>query len=409
VTQGLGLAYSLLLTVILAHFAGPEALGVYGLALGLVGIVSSLADFGSNVVLTREVARDASNREALLTSALAFASTISVPASVLMVLVVAAILKLTHDFAALLIVFVLVQALRNLRAIVYGYLRGSWKFDKISAFEAVGLPPTLLAAAIVLRLGYGVFGLGATLIGFEAAQFAALMIYVKSRCGPIRLAGSAGFWRMLIVSGFPLALTTFGNSVNLRLDIVLLGLLATHAEAGVYNAAFSAYLAAAIALQAVGTGFFPSLASLHDEQPGGFGQFLGMSSALMAKGSIIIAVLLAIGAEPAVRLVFGSEFGRAVLPLRILAAGVPFVTLRHFCGLGLTSMGLQRLGLYATVSGVVAHIAASVVLIPLYGSVGAAVATVASETIVTLSSMWLIVRAVRRVSAGASIAAAAVL
>jgi PST family polysaccharide transporter len=98
----------------------------------------------------------------------------------------------------------------------------------------------------------------------------------------------------------------------------------------------------------------------------------------MSRLSGVIAVVFTAFAPWITKAVFGPEYGDAapVLQVHIWAAVAVFLGVAS--GQYLTNEGLQRITLYRTLLGLAANILLNVLLIPLYGALGAALATLIS-------------------------------
>jgi len=89
-------------------------------------------------------------------------------------------------------------------------------------------------------------------------------------------------------------------------------------------------------------------------------------------GAVVVAAL----ADPIVQLLYGEAYGQSAAVLRIQAFGAPFVALGVISGAWIVFQRSTKYALVRTVAGAVVNIVANVVLIPLFGIEGAAVATI---------------------------------
>jgi PST family polysaccharide transporter len=101
--------------------------------------------------------------------------------------------------------------------------------------------------------------------------------------------------------------------------------------------------------------------------------------------ALALAVFLQFAGRPLVQLLFGTEFSASTPVLQIhIWAGV-FIFMRALLSRWLLAEDLLRFSLLTHVAGAVMNVALNLMLIPRYGAIGAAVATVISYA----SAGWL--------------------
>lgn len=97
------------------------------------------------------------------------------------------------------------------------------------------------------------------------------------------------------------------------------------------------------------------------------------------------AVGMVIIAPNAIDFLFGSEFGEATLTLQILSVSIITVAFSNFIGYQiLVTLEKENIVLMSTIAGAIANIALNILLIPGFKQNGAAVASAATEALVTL-------------------------
>src|SRR4051812_19207972 len=82
---------SVVLFIVMARELGDAAFGVFTFAYALAALLTSLADFGQDKVLTREVARDPEALDSYFLNTLALKAVVAVPALGLALAVLAAL------------------------------------------------------------------------------------------------------------------------------------------------------------------------------------------------------------------------------------------------------------------------------------------------------------------------------
>jgi O-antigen/teichoic acid export membrane protein len=104
------------------------------------------------------------------------------------------------------------------------------------------------------------------------------------------------------------------------------------------------------------------------------------------------AVGIVLVAEPAIRIVFGGEYLAAVPVLQLFAVFVVVRAIHKITGNGLDFLGLARVRAIARGCTAVGNVALNLVLIPQFGIVGAAIATLVTYTAYTAVNVYYIHR-----------------
>lgn len=104
------------------------------------------------------------------------------------------------------------------------------------------------------------------------------------------------------------------------------------------------------------------------------------------------ALGLVIVADPAVPLVFGAAYADAVPVVRVLALFVVMKALNDITNTTLDYLGVAKLRAYAKIGGAATNVALNVALVPVFGGVGAAAATVVTYGLLVGVNLVLVAR-----------------
>jgi O-antigen/teichoic acid export membrane protein len=191
--------------------------------------------------------------------------------------------------------------------------------------------------------------------------------------------GQADFSRRdLINLSFPMLLSSSLLMLNQWMDSLMLGYFLNEEEVGLYNVALRISNLVMIPLFAVNAVAAPKFAE--DYSKDGRTSLQGtvsQASKMIFLLSIPLVVVLGIGGEFALS-IFGEEYTASYLPLLILLIGQA-VNVSAGSVMNLLQMtGYEKLGNRIVLASTVTNIVLNVLLIPLYGAIGAAIATSAS-------------------------------
>jgi O-antigen/teichoic acid export membrane protein len=211
-----------------------------------------------------------------------------------------------------------------------------------------------------------------------AAYFAASFAREHGGLRPLfTLRGSGAILRPALTLGASQALAL----LNYNFDAVLLGFLRGVRDVGFYNAAYRPVTVALAVPLTYFQGLFPALARTWGEGPQALRALAERSLRLCA----MVAVPLGVGgtmlAEPVIALLFGPQYAESAMPLKLLIWSAALVILRGSYRHSLNAAGLQNLDLRCALVSCGLNVALNIALIPRYGMVGAAGATVFADLV----------------------------
>jgi O-antigen/teichoic acid export membrane protein len=176
--------------------------------------------------------------------------------------------------------------------------------------------------------------------------------------------------------------------LNYNFDAVLLGFLRGVRDVGLYNAAYRPVTVALAVPLTYFQGLFPALSRTWGEGPQALRALAERSLRLCAIAAVPLGVGGMLLAEPVIALLFGPPYAESALPLKLLIWSAALVILRGSYRHSLNAAGMQGLDLRCALASCGLNVGLNIVLIPRYGLVGAASATVLADAV------WLVMAAI---------------
>jgi len=393
-----------LFKVYLARTLGAEALGIYALGMTVGGVASLVAAPGLPQTASRFVAVYVSQGENRKLSRLLWSGLgiLAVANFVLAIAMIAArrwialqlyhtpaLAQYMHFFAAIMLTGALTSFLGQAMA---GYKDVSRR-TVITSF--IGTPATMAFTLLLVSLGLGLRGYLAAQVGSALLVLILLaratwkLTPVPARSPFIASPEGSRFLEPEVVS---FAVVLFGIQVlefiASQTDRILLGIYMNAREVGIYAVAMSLVAFVAIFLQAINQIFAPTIAELHAN---GERDLLLRLYQTLTKWSLGLAIPLALGlmvfARPLMG-IFGADF-RAGWPVLAIATVGQLVN----CGVGsvgflLLMSNQQRRMVRAQAIVVGLTLLLNLALIPHWGMIGAAAASVATTACMNLLLLW---------------------
>lgn len=370
----------LALLLVAGRFLGDSDFGRFSFALALATIFETFVDFGLSVLATRSIARDRAVAQRLVANTAALKLVLG--AGMMAALVVTArLLRPEADVRLACYLLGISSVLRSFLLTARHVLMGLERFG-LDSLLVVGDRLLLFAIGVgALVLGYGLIGLS---VAFVVARVLALVLaYVLSRSqvGSFGLEFDLAYWRELQTRALPLGAFALVLYVYNYVDTVMLGVMRTDAETGLYNAAYRVYEGLSSLPAILYSAVTPrlSLYFVGDRERHRRLARRGAVAALLLAVPVTLVSLL--GAAPIMEVLYGPAYASSAAVLQILAAGFVGVFPLLMLHAVAISANAERLSLRTAAVGCAANIALNIVLIPMYGMRGAAAATVSGEII----------------------------
>lgn len=354
---------------------GPEGYGQYSYAVSFVGLFSAFVTLGMDVVVVRELTRHPDAEGEILGTALTLRSAAGIVAWL---------------GASAAVAFVARDA--SSRALV-AIIAFNSPFVGLSGielwFQAKMAGRALVLARSAVTLGSYAVRVVLIVIGAKLSAFAVVLVVTTAVTDVVlwavwRRASEKGatlrwsrrFARDLWTESWPLIAMTVSVAIYMKIDQVMLTSMRGTSENGIYATAVTLSEIWYFVPVAVATSAFPVLVATRDK---GDAAATAVVTQRFYDGMVgvgyAIAAPLFMAAGPIIRTLFGPEYQGSVPAFRIHIASLVFVCMGVARGRYLIVEGLTRFALWATVSGAVVNIGLNLALIPNWGSVGAAWAT----------------------------------
>lgn len=390
--------------VLLARLLGPADFGRFEAAMAWAGVLGVGAGLGAEKLVVRDtaVARQAGD-PARIRAVLRTALVVVGLASLLVATAACVASRSAAAPAGLTIVALGVVPVLTVLRVLQAWLQGLGRVVRAQVPELLVLPLVLLVVVAGAAITADGFDAGAALWCQVVAGVAALVWAIGSVCrtrvpGGGRTVGpGAGRWLLALL---PMAAIAGLHVAHARANVVLLDLLATPEQVGLFGGANRAAGLVTIGLVAANAALAPAVAALHAD---GRAEALAAAAVRCARWASAIgapiAALCTFGSG-AVLGVFGPGFSDAQAALVVLATAQLVNVVVGPVGLVLMMTGHARDALRGLAIGAAVNIGLDLVLIPTHGATGAAIA--AALGVMTWNLwLWCAVRSRLHVDVGA--------
>ena len=389
ICRALGMLASVVSVAMTARYLGPGRYGQLTIAVVFIGLWISLADLGIGTVIVRRVTSGRGELERLVRVNSGLALVYCVP---LAALAAGSGLLIYRDSDVRVMLVVLSGGLLMLTMTTRfePVFLTTVRFAAVAISDVAGRLGTLTMVACLVAAR-------ADVIWFAVAQLIppALQLLIQGTAAARHISVRPIFAPReaadLLRESLPLMAFMVLCFVYWKADGVILSLLSTHSEVGVYGLATTIAANTAVVSLLFLKSTLSTATELFSRAVAAFAGFVRRSVELMYFVAVPVAVVGALLAGPLIGFFGDKAFvprGTPTLALLFLAAALQFVTAT--LGQGLIACHQQRFLLQEGLAVLVVNVALNLALDGRFGAVGAAVALVCTELFgVMITSWWL--------------------
>jgi O-antigen/teichoic acid export membrane protein len=260
-----------------------------------------------------------------------------------------------------------------------------WYFQGKEAMASIGVA-RIISAAVYFLLAVTLVHTPADLLlvaaGAVAGDTAAalfLAMRFRRRFPAERLRPVFSGWRKLTLGAFPLGAGTLLAQIGVNLPPLVLGILMTNADAGIFSAAGKLVTLLLVVDRVIATLLLPATARSYGRSPEALSEMLNGAVKWMAIVALPVCVGGAVLARRIVPVVFGDAYAAAGDVLSVLIWFLPATLLHTVYTSGLIAAGEEKLYGRIMVIGALIYVCSTFLLTALFGAIGSAAAVVISE------------------------------
>ncbi|RZJ20094.1 MAG: flippase [Acinetobacter sp.] len=370
----LGLAASLVVT----RYLGPELFGDLSFVLALVTITGAVGALGLDTFIIREIINEPSKRDEILGTALwlrLITNGALVPITIGVYLIFHYFSAKPGDNLTLFVVLLSFISVFKSFNVIDAYFQSQVQSKYVVHVQNSCLFITTGLKFAVVLLGLPLIYLVLVLV-FDAFILATGLIITYQNKGVSIFNWSFNKVRgiKLLKQSFPLILSAVMVTVYMKIDVVMLKPIGSIAV-GIYGAAANLSEAWFFIPTAIISSVFPAIINARKTDLERYQKRLKNLYDLLVFISLPVAIFISLFANNIVRLIYDTKFEGAGPMLSIHIWSGIFVFLGVASSQYLLAEGYTKISFYRTLTGAIINILLNLWLIPLYGGVGASIAT----------------------------------
>lgn len=386
--QFVNIVVSLALSIFIARNLGAIIFGQYSFALAFSAIFAVFSDLGYNTLLIKEISRDKSQTSKYLNNTLSMRALLSLIIFALIVIIINA-MNYSADVKKVIYLFGIYTLVISFSAVFKVTFRA---FEKMEYEASITLFTSIIRGflgILVLFLGYGLIELAWVFLFSSIFDVSyCYLVFTRKYMKP-RFEFDFEFWKNTAKVALPLSMLSVFALIYVRIDTIMLSIIEGDAVVGWYNAAYNLVVGFKIIPQIFMNALFPLMSSCSVSSPDLLKKMYEKSFNYLFIFGLPLAVIITLLANKIIISIYGDLFYPSTIALQILAWDVLLVFLYSCSAFVLISIGKHNKMAVFAGSAAFLNVILNLILIPSYGYIGAAIATIVAEGFLLISYMYL--------------------
>ena len=369
---------ALFVGIYVARYLGPNNYGLFSYAGSFVGLFAGITTLGLDNIVVRELVKDEKKRDELLGTTFV----LKIIGSILVLIIIVIAVRFTNNdsFTNLLIFVIAIGTIFQSFNVIKFYFQAK-VLSKYTVYAQVF--SAILCAAIKLLLIYFNMGLIyfaiVTLLQSIILASGFIVMYTKQKSSLLNWSINFGLAKNLLKDSWPLMLSGVAISIYLKIDQVMIKNMLDTKAVGNYAVAVRLSEAWYFIPMAITSSVFPAIINAKKISEKLYYERLQKLYDLMVIFAISIIIPITFLSEFIIHLLFGPLYNQAASILSIHIWALIFVCLGTARSNWILPENLQRYSLIYLLIGAITNILLNLLLIPRFGTNGAAYATLFSQ------------------------------
>ena len=382
----LRMGFGLVVGIWVARYLGVQQFGLLNYAIAFVAIFNPLANLGLDVVVVRRLVADPTQQQSILGTSFWMRF---VAGWLTWLAVIIGIYLLRHDDAMTIVTVMILGAANIFQSFdtidlwFQSQVRSKYS---VLAKNAAFIATTSIRVVMVLSHAPLVAFVVAILLEAVLGAVGLLIVY-KQQGYLVKLwQWSRSLAQDLLRESLPLILSGLTIMIYMRIDQIMLGQMIGDKAVGVYSAATRISEVWYFIPMTVSSSVMPSIFNAKEISEELYYQRIGGLNRGLTWLAIAVAIVMTFVSKPLIVMLFGNSYIESGTILAVHIWASVFV----FSGVATSGWfiaeNLSYLSLYRTLSGAIVNILLNFFLIPIYGGLGAAIATVIAQAVASFIS-----------------------
>ncbi len=373
---------SLLVGLLSARYLGPSNYGVLNYAAAYTAFFTAFCTLGINSVIVKEFVDKKKSDGEIIGTALGLRAVSSL-LSLLVIMAISFVLDAGEPIT------IAVVALCNLGLVfhifeIFNYWfqsRLESKKTAIASLVAYSLTALYKLYLLITNKSVMYFALATSV---DYVSVAVILFYFYKKSGGSKFSFSWEYGKNLLGKSYHFILSGLMVSIYGHTDRIMLKQMLDSAQVGYYATATTLCTMWCFVLTAIIDSMVPKIMETHNENKQKFESYNKLLYCIIFYVSMLVSVLFMVFGKLAIWLLYGEAYLPAAIPLKIITWYTAFSYLGVARNAWIVCENQQKSMKYIYFFAAISNVLLNLIFIPLFGTAGAAMASLAAQIVVTM-------------------------
>ena len=371
-----------------ARYLGPSNYGIINYAASLVAFVVPIMNLGFSNILVQEIVLDKSNEGKILGSSILL-SLVSSLACMIGIFVAASILNPGERETIIVCVLYSILLIFQAADLIQYWFQANYlsKYSSIVSLCAYGIVSAYKIFLLATNKSVYWFAVSNA---FDYMLISVLLLILYSRLGGGKLSFSWNTAKALFSKSKHYIVSSLMVTIFAQTDKIMLKLMIDETATGYYAAAVVCAAVTGFIFSAIIDSFRPTIFESKKQSEEKYERNMSRLYCIVFYLSLIQCIGITVFAELMIKILYGEDFVSAVNPLRVVVWYTTYAYFGSIRNIWILAENKQQYLWIINLSGALANVLLNYLLIPLWGIVGAAIASLITQFFTNVIVNYLI-------------------
>lgn len=378
------LVLNFFVTIAVIRYLGPDQFGLYSYAISFYGLFVAFVSLGLESISIRELVKHPEDRDKILGSV--FYTQFVGAVIAIFLIIVTLVITSEELFTSILILIISISSFFQTFNVIDYYFRSEVKakYSVYVLFTSVLLVSLVKFLLIIIKTPL-IYFIIAYAFEFVFNAIGYFVVYHKQKLKIINWKFDKKIAIGLLKDSWPLILSGVVVSIYMKVDQVIIKKMLDNSEVGFYAAAVRLSESWYFIPVAISNAIFPAIVSAKNISKELYQNRLQKLYDILTWIAIGISIPVSIFSSDIIKILYGSRFlpSAPILTIYIWAGVAVFLGVAS--SQYLVTENFTKISFFRTAIGMVANVVLNILLIPNYGIIGSAFATLISYSLATFS------------------------
>jgi O-antigen/teichoic acid export membrane protein len=373
--------------IFFAWFYGPRLFGQISYAHAAASIFLVFADFGFDVLITTEIARNRDRAEILFNKYLSSKLLLTVGALLAMWAFIF-IKQFSYEWALIIFIFSFYMFLTTITNFLFALFKGFEKYEYEAKVSLIMNTFLLVASILLMIIKADIKWICACFAISRIPGLALSFSYLQHIFPRLKIRLNFEDFGRTLKKTLLFGLLLVSLNLFMQVDTIILGIYKTEYEVGIYQAVIRIIMVFLILPQIITNAVIPLLTRLNKEDNSKWEKVGRMYYKGMFYAASFIFLVLFLYPNEIIHLVYKDRFTDSAFVLKIFALTIAIRYMLEAMGVMLTTSQKQKTQMLVAVSVTLFSLLANMIVIPKYSFNGAAIVCLVSNIMMMIGYLF---------------------